>query len=264
VRPGTPTTTVALPTATSYVIHPHAGCLDTQASAVAGPYWYAITADETGTVNAAHATWPRIDILWVRIDDPGGSDGSTVPAIVTGYTAGAAAAVPAAPATPARCMLLATIAVPIAGGGDPTVTWNAPYVGEMPFLLATRTASLNVATASSGDGTAVTWAKTVSAGISLDGSGVLTVSQAGQYAVKVVLGWAGGGTGDRLARVRVNGAGFALLGNAAPCSAATTVVVDQDVVLTAGGTLQVFARQNSGGTIAVEPTYTYLSVRRVR
>jgi len=134
VRPGTPASTVALPTATSYVIHPHAGVLDTQASAAAGPYWYAIPADETGTVNAAHATWPRKDILWVRIDDPGETDGSFVPAIVTGYTAGTAAASPAVPATPARAMRLATISVPLSGGGSPTITFDAPFMAAAGVL----------------------------------------------------------------------------------------------------------------------------------
>jgi len=127
VRPGTPTSTVAA-TSTTWTIHPHAGILDTQASATAGPYWYALDADVTGAVTAAHATWPRKDILWVRCDDPAESDGSTVPAVVFGYTAGTAAASPAAPATPARSMRLATISVPLSGGGAPTIVFDAPYL----------------------------------------------------------------------------------------------------------------------------------------
>jgi len=137
VRPGTPASTVALPTATSYVIHPHAGVLDLQTSALAGPYWYVVGSDgvdETGTVNAAHGTWPRKDILWVRVDDPA-EEGTDPPLVVTGYTAGTAAAVPDPPATPARSMRLATISVPLSGGGTPTIVWDAPYLTFVPLVV---------------------------------------------------------------------------------------------------------------------------------
>jgi len=93
----------------------------------AGPYAFAINTAQTGAVTAADATRPRVDIVWVRLDDPAESDGSSVPAVVAGYTAGAPlAGSPVAPATPARCMVLATLQVPMSGGGSPTVIWVAP------------------------------------------------------------------------------------------------------------------------------------------
>lgn len=125
VRIGTPTTTVTA-TSTTWTVKPHAGIIDAQAAAEAGAYWYAIDANVSGTVTAAHATLPRRDIVWVRIDDPAEADGSSVPAAVPGYTVGAAASTPAAPAAPARAMVLAEINVPAAGSGAPTVTWVAP------------------------------------------------------------------------------------------------------------------------------------------
>jgi hypothetical protein len=129
VRPGTSTTTVTA-TSTTWTIGAHAGILDLQAAVEASGYPYAINAVgglPTGAVTAANATYPRVDIVWLRIDDPAESDGSSVPAVVAGYTAGTAASSPVAPATPARCMVLANINVPQSGGGSPTVTWMAPY-----------------------------------------------------------------------------------------------------------------------------------------
>jgi hypothetical protein len=126
VRPGTSTTTV---TATSAVwtVGPVAGIMDVETAAEAGPYAFACNANQTGAVTAADAVNPRVDIVYIRLDDPAESDGSATPLVVAGYLAGVPAATPAAPAAPARCMVLANINVPLSGGGAPTVTWNAPY-----------------------------------------------------------------------------------------------------------------------------------------
>src|SRR5665647_310257 len=126
VRPGTSATTVTA-TSTLWTMGLHAGILDMETAVEAGPYAYAVNTAQTGAVTAADATRPRVDIVWVRLDDPAESDGSSVPAVVAGYTAGAPLALPVAPATPARCMVLATINVPLSGGGSPTVIWVAPY-----------------------------------------------------------------------------------------------------------------------------------------
>jgi len=126
VRPGTSATTVTA-TSTTWSMGLHAGVLDMETAVEAGPYAYAVNTAQTGAVTAADATRPRVDIVWVRLDDPAESDGSSAPAVVAGYTAGAPLASPVAPATPARCMVLATIQVPMSGGGSPTVIWVAPY-----------------------------------------------------------------------------------------------------------------------------------------
>ena len=96
VRPGTSVTTVTA-TGTTWTIGAHAGILDLEAAVEASGYVYAINATgglPTGAVTAAHATLPRVDVVWLRIDDPAESDGSSVPAVVAGYTAGTAASSP--------------------------------------------------------------------------------------------------------------------------------------------------------------------------
>lgn len=139
VRIGTPTDTVSV-SGSTVTIKPHAGILDLQASAAAGPYWYAIDANETETLDAAHSTHPRIDIITVRIDDPAESDGTTDPAVVVVYKAGTAASSPTTP-TPdtTRELIIATIAVPASGGGDGVASWVAPYAGSAGGIIPVRT-----------------------------------------------------------------------------------------------------------------------------
>jgi len=129
VRPGTSPTTVTA-TSTTWTVGAHAGVVDLQPAVEASGYAYAVNATgglPTGAVTAADLTRPRVDIVWVRNDDPAEGDASPNPTVVFGYTAGAPLAIPVAPATPARCMVLATISVPLSGGGAPTVIWVAPY-----------------------------------------------------------------------------------------------------------------------------------------
>lgn len=127
VRRGTPTDTVTADP-TDWFVEPHVGVVDPDWATLAGPYVYAITAQETGSMNAADATNPRWDIISVRIDDPAESDGSSVPVAEVVYTAGTAAASPAVPATPGRSLKLAEIYVAASGGGSPVVSWTAPYL----------------------------------------------------------------------------------------------------------------------------------------
>ncbi|TFD80717.1 hypothetical protein E3T54_02960 [Cryobacterium sp. Sr8] len=144
VRPGTSVTTVTA-TATVWTCGPFAGVADAEPAAEAGAYTFAFDAAATGAVTAADATNPRVDIVYVQVDDPSESDGSTVPAATRKYLAGTAAASPVAPATPARSFVVARINVPVSGGGSPTVTWVAPYAvaagGILPvWSLAERDA----------------------------------------------------------------------------------------------------------------------------
>ena len=149
VRPGSYSAGVPLVTATSttWTLKPHVGVIDAESAAEAGPYAYALDANATGSVTAANATYARIDIVWVRIDDPAESDGSSTPAVVPGYTAGTAGPSPSAPATPARAMAIAQINVPVSGGGSPTVTMVAPYLvatgGIYPNPSASQKAALD-------------------------------------------------------------------------------------------------------------------------
>ncbi len=124
IRPGTGA--VGSATTTTWTIAPHAGALDLEASASAGTYFYAVDAAESGALTAPNATLPRKDILFLTLNDPAEGDGSTVPKVVPGYLAGAAAANPSAPATPARSLVISTLTVPPVNGGAPTAV-NGQY-----------------------------------------------------------------------------------------------------------------------------------------
>lgn len=130
VRAGTPATTVFLTGAgsTTWNVAAHSGVLDTQTSALAGPYTYATDGTDTGTITAADPTNPRVDIVYVKVND-NVQDGSGLANGQVLYLAGSPAASPSAPATPARSMVLATIAVPKVGAGAPAATWTAPVFG---------------------------------------------------------------------------------------------------------------------------------------
>lgn len=135
VRPGT-SANIVTATSTTWTLKPHAGVLDMEPAVEAGPYCYAIDADVTGAVNAAHATLARVDLISVRLDDPAEGDGSSVPAVAVVYTAGTAGS--GVPATPARCMTLAQINVPAAGGGSPTVTPVWPRLAAPGGIVPVR------------------------------------------------------------------------------------------------------------------------------
>jgi len=136
VRPGTSTATVTA-TSTTWFVNPHAGVLDLEVPAEAGPYKYSVDAQVGGTVTAAHATLARVDIVYMRLDDPP-EDSSPLPLVAAGYLAGVAGSgLP--PATPARCMVLAWINVPASGGGSPTTTWKALYAVAAGADIPVRT-----------------------------------------------------------------------------------------------------------------------------
>lgn len=137
--PGTPTTTVTA-TATVWTVAPHSGVLDLETAVTAGPIAYAVTANETGSVTAASASNPRIDVISLQQNDPAMSDGSSVPGVTVQYTAGTAAATPAVPPpanNPSRNMVIAQISVPKSGSGSPSVTWVAPYTVAAGGIIPT-------------------------------------------------------------------------------------------------------------------------------
>jgi hypothetical protein len=96
----------------------------------------------SGALNAADASNPRTDIVYVQVSDPSEGDGTSVPKVARGYLAGTPSATPATPATPARSFIIAQINVPKAGGGNPTVTWVAPYAvaAGAPLYVPTKAA----------------------------------------------------------------------------------------------------------------------------
>lgn len=123
----------------------HNGVLDLQTAVESGVYLYANDVATTpSAITAAHATYARKDIVYVKLDDPAESDGSSVPAVTFLYQAGTASASPAAPATPARSMVLGEINVPnVAGGGasSATVSQVWPYAAALGGVIPVRTSA---------------------------------------------------------------------------------------------------------------------------
>jgi hypothetical protein len=77
-----------------------------------------------GTPVAPDATYPRKDIYFIRVNDSSAGDGSGLKSAPVEYLAGTPNASPVAPALPARSFLVATVTVPQAGAGSPTVLVN--------------------------------------------------------------------------------------------------------------------------------------------
>lgn len=130
VRPGDPGLTVSLAGST---INVSAG-VAMIGYAGQGVYRVALPSSTSpGTLTAAHATLPRIDLVYLRVwdntvDGAGLAKGDPV------YLAGTAAASPSAP-TPAGTMVyipLATINVPASGGGSPSVSTTVRPVTVAP------------------------------------------------------------------------------------------------------------------------------------
>lgn len=142
VRPGTPSTTVTV-SGFTWACAAHSGVLDVQAAAVAGPYLYATDGNDTSSISAADATNPRVDIVFVQINDTV-QDGSGAESASVGYLAGTPASSPVAPAAPARSLVLAQISVPKAGGGNPTVSWVAPVWDQWQGWSATATITQSI------------------------------------------------------------------------------------------------------------------------
>ena len=134
VRPGTLTTTAFLSGGSNQTwnVSAHGGVIDAETSLTAGPYLYSTDGTDTGTISAANATYARIDILYVQINDSV-QDGSGLESGQVLYLAGTAGPSPSAPSPSvspsSRALVLAQINVPAVGGGNPTITWVAPVAG---------------------------------------------------------------------------------------------------------------------------------------
>jgi hypothetical protein len=125
-RVGTSSSVVSV-TSTTWTLNPCAAMIEPAAMLYQGAYPWVTDAAITGSVTAADATNPRIDILYIQINDSSAGDGSGSLSAPVGYLAGVAAATPVAPTLPPRSFLVATINVPKSGGGSPTAVFNAQY-----------------------------------------------------------------------------------------------------------------------------------------
>ena len=135
VRPGTPATSVFLTGtgSTTWNLAAISGILDTETPVNAGPYQFATDGADTGTLTAADGANPRVDSIFVSVNDTV-QDGSgqrggavTYTAGLPGTAGGARGAAGGPPNIPARAIEIAQINVPASGSGAPTVSWVAPY-----------------------------------------------------------------------------------------------------------------------------------------
>jgi hypothetical protein len=140
VRPGDPGLTVTLAGSTINVSQGVAAIFRVGQSL----YRAHLSATSPGTVAAAHATFDRIDLVYLRVWDTS-FDASGLRQADAVYLAGTASATPVAP-TPGGTEIyipLATINVPHSGGGSPTVsTTIRPYTvapgGILPVTSTTE------------------------------------------------------------------------------------------------------------------------------
>lgn len=264
VRPGTLPSTVTA-SSTTWTVLPHSGILDVETAATAGPYLYAVGANVTGSVTAANATNPRVDIVYVQLSDPAEGDGTSVPQVSVLYLAGTAAATPSAPATPARSMVLAQINVPKSGGGSPSVTWVAPVGRAAPARLVTRSTTIAVLDSTwtiVGGYTAAVYA----AGDLSYSSGVVTINVPGLYMVSANVLWPSAtATQHRvIANIYQNGSASAVQDTSwRPVGAGGNTLKSITGVLncSAGDTLSLALYQDSTTTINATPSQ--FSVSRI-
>ncbi|SCL31922.1 hypothetical protein GA0070616_4357 [Micromonospora nigra] len=104
-------------------------------STTQGPYLVQLPS-HTHTVPAASAQ-PRKDIVVLRVRD-NDEDGSGERDADTVYLTGTAAGSPVEPSVPAGTFRLGTIDVPATGGGDPVLTYSAPFVVATGGILPVR------------------------------------------------------------------------------------------------------------------------------
>ena len=169
VRPGTDVSISVTATSSTVTVGAMAGVLDVLPSALTGPYGWAITAAESKSLAAAHASYTRWDGVAIALDDPAEAAG-TVPESRIVLVTGTASSNPVMPVLPAHSMWLARVVVPRSGQGVPAVVDIAPRCGSadgVPHFgtVADRDAILpvpwvgQVCTTGSGAGYA-TWAWT--------------------------------------------------------------------------------------------------------
>lgn len=250
VRPGTPTSTVSVSSGT-WTCTPHAGILDVETSATAGAYLYAVGTNQTGTVTAADATNPRIDIVYIQVSDPAEGDGSTTPQAQVLYLAGTPAATPSAPATPGRSMVLAQINVPKSGGGSPSVTWVAPEWNSnlTAYSYGSTTTAQNFVT--SAVGTVNTWSLTTK-NITYS-SGTWTVQVPGFYRIEAGISFASiaSPTGIRQMDIMVNGSQVSEDAIRGDAGYALPMHCSIGLNLVAGDTISVTGYQSQGVSLAL-------------
>ena len=138
IRPGTPDSIFTV-SGNSWSVGLHAAVIDAVPAGEAGAYGYANDAVVTGTIDAAHASLTRWDLVYAELSDPAESAGTGAPRVEIKYLAGQADETPSNgfPATPARSFPLMRVVRPMNGGGNATAVPIAPFSaaagGLVPF-----------------------------------------------------------------------------------------------------------------------------------
>lgn len=140
-RPGTPLDTLTA-TSTTWTLKPCAAMIDPGASTHQGMYGWVTDANITGGINAADATNPRKDIVYVQVNDDTAGDGTGEVTYAPKYLAGPTDGSNLPPDLPPRSFLVGTISVPKATTGSPTVILNtarfAAAGGVLPVFSASE------------------------------------------------------------------------------------------------------------------------------
>lgn len=115
------------------------GAVHVPVNSTIGVYEFQIPA-KTHTVNTAHASQTRIDIIYVRVWDTD-IDSSGLREADTVYLAGTpGGGTPSVPSSPAIAFRIATITVP-ALSTNPTVVYDAPYLCSLGGIIVCRSSS---------------------------------------------------------------------------------------------------------------------------
>lgn len=120
-------------TSTTWTLNPCSARIFPAGVTYQGGYGWATDQVITGTAptnfTVADPSNPRLDILYITVNDSSAGDGSGARNAPVNYLAGTPASTPVAPTLPPRSFLVATISMPKAGAGSPTITLNtARYV----------------------------------------------------------------------------------------------------------------------------------------
>ncbi|HET6916944.1 MAG TPA: hypothetical protein VFH56_12710 [Acidimicrobiales bacterium] len=265
VRPGTPSSTVTV-SGSTWSCAAHSGVLDLESSAVAGPYLYATDGTDTGSITAADATNPRIDVVYVQVKD-NVQDSSGSESGLIGYIAGTPAATPVAPTMPAHSMALAQISVPKAGGGNPSVSWVAPMWNQAQSWSATRAFSQSIGSTTE---TQVVFGTSV---INVGGAystttGNATIVVPGWYDLFATVNLDQNTNNNGYLALKVNGSLVAVQTTQALAVSTTNpmrqITVKASAYLNAGDVVGVYVWHNAGAAISVNPANGPVSFAGVR
>lgn len=252
----------------NWYIGPHSGVMDLETSATAGPLPYAVRATETGPLTAASSTNDRIDIVYLQQNDPAEGDGSSTPAVVSGYRVGTPASTPSAPAAPnSRCMIIGQVYVPKLGTGSPTSTFVAPTTTASGPLPAYSYGSTTTAQgfADNGPGIVNTWTLSTTKNITYS-SGTWTVVVPGFYEINAAIAFAAAATpsGIRQVNIMVNGTQMSQAERRGDSGFALTMQVGWGQVFAAGDTIQIQGFQTNGTSLALSGAakQNFISIRR--